>query len=97
MYYSGNKVIDNLIKEMHLKINSHSDIVFEWVPYNQLENIKEISRGDIATVYLAIWKDGPLEYDEYNEYEYVRESSKEVVLRSLHDSQNITDKSLNEV
>ena len=62
VYYSGNKEIDNLIQEMQLKRNSHDDIVFEWVPYNQLDNIEEISKGDFATVHSAIWKDGPLVY-----------------------------------
>src|ERR1051325_5094553 len=93
VYYSGNKVIDNLIKKMHLKINSHSDIVFEWIPYNQLENIKEISKGDIATIYSAIWKDGPL---YYNKKEHTRKSDIKVSLKCIHDSQNITDEFLNE-
>ena len=45
---------------MQLKIDSLSDIVFEWIPYDQFSDIKEIGRGGFATVYSAIWKDGPL-------------------------------------
>ena len=42
----GNEKIDCFIQEMHLKIDSARDIVFEWIPYNQLSDIKEIgSRG----------------------------------------------------
>ena len=48
---------------MQLKIKKRSDIVFEWIPYNKFDNIEEISKGDFATVYSAIWKDGPLCYD----------------------------------
>ena len=63
---------------MHLRIKDHNDIVFEWVPYNQLENIKEISKGDIATIYSAIWKDGPLYYDD-NKMEYLRKPNKKLL------------------
>ena len=52
-----------------LKINHYNDIIFEWIPYNQFSDIKEIGIGGFATVYSAIWKDGPLKYDEDN-YEY---------------------------
>src|SRR5687767_5666632 len=62
---SGNRKIDNLIQEMQLKITDRNDILFEWVPYNQFDDIKEISKGNIATIYSAIWKDGPLiSYDD---------------------------------
>ena len=66
-----------------------------WVPYNQFSSIKEIGRG-FTTVYLAIWKDGPLNYDKDNE-EYTRKSNYKVALKCLHNSQNITNKFLNEV
>src|SRR5688572_4536827 len=68
---SGNEKIDELIQEMQLKIKLYNNIVFEWIPYNQFRNIKEIG-SDFATVYSAIWNDGPLEYDHsyisYNEF-----------------------------
>jgi serine/threonine protein kinase len=95
MYCSGNKKIDNLTKEMQLKRRSHNDMVFEWIPYNQFNNIKQINKGDFSTIHSAIWKDGPL---QYYEEEYIRESSdKEVVLKCLHNSQNNTNKFLDEV
>ena len=75
---------------MQLKIDKYNDIVFEWIPYNQFSNIKEIGRGGFATVYSAIWKDGPLRYNSDNE-EYIRNSSKKVALKCLHKSQNITN------
>ena len=92
---SGNEKIDNLIQEMQLKINSRYDIIFEWIPYNQFDNIEEISKGDYATIYSATWKNGPL-YNDY--YEYIRKSYKKVSLKFLHQkSQNITNEFLNEV
>src|SRR5205823_13448780 len=65
---SGNENIDNFIQEMQLKIDSFDDIVFEWITYNQFSDIKEIGRGGFATVYSAIWKNGPLEFDKYERY-----------------------------
>jgi serine/threonine protein kinase len=94
--YSGNEVVDRLIQEMQLKINSNDDIVFEWVPYSQFDNIKEVGKGGFAKVYSAIWKNGPLYYDN-DKYEYTRNQNKKVALKCLNDSQNISNKFLNEV
>src|SRR4051794_31422447 len=68
---SGNEKIDELIQDMQLKTSKANDILFEWIPYNQFSNIKEIGRGGFATVYSAIWKDGPLRYD-YTQKDYIR-------------------------
>ena len=81
---------------MQLKINSKKDIIFEWIPYNQFDNIEEINKGDFATVYSAIWKDGPLYYNDYKE-EYSRKLDKKVALKCLHNSQSISSEFLNEV
>src|SRR4051794_811282 len=93
---SGNEKIDELIQEMQLKIERPGGIVFEWIPYNQFSDIEEIGRGGFATVYSAIWKDGPLKYTKVNE-EYTRKPNKKVALKCLHNSQNITNEFLNEV
>ena len=95
MWTSGNKKIDDFIQEMQLKIHEYDDIVFEWIPYNQLNDIKEIGKDDSASVYSAIWKDGPLYYDEDSK-KYTRKSNRSVALRCLHNSQN-TNECLNEV
>ncbi|CAB5380279.1 unnamed protein product [Rhizophagus irregularis] len=91
---SKNERIDNFIQKMQLKISNYDDIIVEWIPYNQLNSIKEIGKGGFATVYFAIWKDGPLKY----EMELKRTTpNKEVALKCLHNSQNITNEFLNEV
>src|SRR5438128_1812059 len=59
---SGNEQLDDFIQKKQLKIN-YSDIIFEWIPYNQFNDIKEIGKGGTAIVYSAIWKDGPLRYN----------------------------------
>src|ERR1043165_2605334 len=70
---SGNERIDKFVQEMQLKIDNQWDIVFEWIPYNRFSDIKEIVKSDFATVYSAIWKDGPLNYNQNTET-YVRTS-----------------------
>src|SRR5581483_317461 len=113
VYFSGNKKIDNFIQEMQLKRKSHNDIMFEWISYNQFSNIEEMCSGDYATIYSAIWKNGPL-YPLYfdkkkNAYgfgllyydrfyeKYKRESDKQVGLICMHNSQNITNEFLDKV
>jgi serine/threonine protein kinase len=81
---------------MRLKINSHLNIIFEWIPYNQFNYIKEIGKGGFATVYSAIWKDGPLKYD-VNEEMCTRVPNKKVALKCLNNSQNMIDEFFNEV
>ena len=75
---------------MHLKIKDYKDVVFEWIPYNQLNDIKEINKGDFATIYSAIWNNGPLYYDSYFN-KYARQPDKKVVLKCIHNSQNIVN------
>ncbi|UZO16993.1 uncharacterized protein OCT59_008359 [Rhizophagus irregularis] len=93
---SGNENIDVFIQEMQLKINHHSDIMFEWIPYNQFVNIKEIGKGGFAMVHSANWKNGPLEYNAANKA-YKRNPNRVIALKCLHNSQNISNKFLNEV
>ncbi|CAB5367019.1 unnamed protein product [Rhizophagus irregularis] len=95
MWTSGNEKIDDFIQEKQLKINSHEDIVLEWIPYNQFNEIKEISKNGLITVYSAIWEDGPL-YKEYRWSDYTRDSHKEVALKFLHNSQESIDSLINE-
>ena len=83
---------------MQLKTDNPQDIVFEWIPYNQFSDIKEIGRGDFTTVNFAIWKDGPLKYDKDTAEKYVRSTPNyKIALKCLHNSQNITNEFLNEV
>ena len=89
---SGNEIIDDIIQERQLRINHPTHGMTEWIPYNQFSNIVEIRKSDVATVYSAIWKDGPLKYDLYKK-EWTRNSDEDVDLYS----RNITSEFLNEV
>ncbi|RIB13981.1 kinase-like domain-containing protein [Gigaspora rosea] len=84
---SGNKDIDDCIKEFQLKATNYKDVI-EWIPFNRLDNIQKI--GDRFS---AIWLDGTRAacVDEYGyKYEYTRSRilSPKVELKILDDSQN---------
>jgi hypothetical protein len=91
---SGNENIDNFIQEMQLNIYYDNDIIVEWIPYDQFNNIKKINKDDFAIVYSAIWKDGPL---DDNKKKKKRINNKKVALKCLYDSPNSIDEFLNEV
>ncbi|GBB88180.1 hypothetical protein RclHR1_14700002 [Rhizophagus clarus] len=92
---SGNEKIDELIQEMQSRIDTYKDIIFDWIPYNRLNIIKETNKGSFIT-YIAIWIDGPLNYDMFKE-RYVSEGDKQVALRSLYDSHKNINEFLDEI
>ncbi|RGB38873.1 kinase-like domain-containing protein [Rhizophagus diaphanus] len=96
IWTSGNEKIDDFIQEIQFKTNN-PDIVFEWIPYNQFNEIKETGKNDLMTAYSAIWKDGPL-YVKNEQRDHSRDSNKEVALKCLHNnSQNPFGSLINEV
>ncbi|GBC48564.1 kinase-like domain-containing protein [Rhizophagus irregularis DAOM 181602=DAOM 197198] len=92
---SGNEKIDDFIQERQLKVNNYDDVVFEWIPYNQFNKIKETSKDGLITVYSAMWKDGPL-YKKNRVSNYTRDSNKKVALKCLHNLQESVDSLINE-
>ncbi|PKY32978.1 hypothetical protein RhiirB3_451553 [Rhizophagus irregularis] len=92
----GNEKIDSLIQRKQLEINNCHDFIIEWISYDKFDDIKELEKDEFSTIYSAIWKDGPLQYDE-NECEYSRKQSTKVNLKLYSNSQNITNEFLNEV
>ncbi|POG69182.1 hypothetical protein GLOIN_2v192254 [Rhizophagus irregularis DAOM 181602=DAOM 197198] len=93
---SGNEKIDDFILERQLKISNYDDIVLEWIPYNQFNEIKETGKNNLIKVYSATWKDGPL-YKKNRQSNYTRNSNKEVALKCLHNSQVFIDSLINKV
>ncbi|RGB28380.1 kinase-like domain-containing protein [Rhizophagus diaphanus] len=96
-----NKKISDLIQVIKLNIDHDvrkHDIMFEWISYDQFNDIKEIGKGGFSTVYSAIWKDGLLSYGfKYIKSEWKRESNTKVALKCLNNSQNFLDEFINEV
>jgi hypothetical protein len=94
---SRNGIIDNFIQEMQLKIDDNNDIVFEWIPYNQFNEIKEIEKNNHIAIYSAIWKNGPLYKKDNQSENYMRDTNKKVALKFLQNSQNSVESLINEV
>jgi hypothetical protein len=93
---SKNEQIDKLIQEKQLSINNVYDTIFEWIPYDQFNDIKKSSNAAYSTK----WKDGPLLYNNsfYTSNKYTRNfANKAVILKYLVNSPNITYEFLNEV
>ena len=92
---SGNETLDELIKSTQLKaIRYHYNNHLQWIPYNDLTNIEKIGEGEFATISKATWLNG---YKSVN-YKNERTScDRAVALKKPHNSQNISDKYLNEV
>ncbi|GES95361.1 kinase-like domain-containing protein [Rhizophagus clarus] len=84
---SGNEKIDYFIRKTQLKINNENPNVFEWIPFNELIEIKEIGDNCLTT---AIWKKGPLNYNTH-EKKWMRASYRKVCLKYMYYFQNITD------
>ncbi|GBB91161.1 hypothetical protein RclHR1_01830020 [Rhizophagus clarus] len=85
-----NDKINGFIKEMILKTDLNSGEVFEWIPYDQFDDIKEIGKGGFSTVYSAVWKDALLHYGS-------DDSDLKVTLKCIHNSRNFPDKFINKV
>ncbi|GBC01690.1 hypothetical protein RclHR1_00430007 [Rhizophagus clarus] len=95
-----NDKINGLIQEMRLNIqNSEESMIFEWIPYDQFNDIEEISKGDFFTDYSAIWEDGLLCFNDNGRRGGVwkRRSNTRVTLKCMHNSQNFLDNLINEV
>src|SRR5947209_14686260 len=62
IWTSGNDDVDNLIRECQIG-TFIPDKIIEWIPYNQLQNIKYLTKGGCSEIYTATWIGGP-----YNEW-----------------------------
>ncbi|POG76769.1 hypothetical protein GLOIN_2v862001 [Rhizophagus irregularis DAOM 181602=DAOM 197198] len=99
--WNGNEKVDNLIRDIRSEAVEYFDEVkisevFEWIPYNNFDDIREIGKGGFASVYSAIWKDGPL-FHKRKKDKLSRAPDKKVALKCLCNSQFLTDEFLNKV
>ncbi|PKC51838.1 kinase-like protein, partial [Rhizophagus irregularis] len=60
---SGNNEIDNLIRNCQLETLMPNKII-EWIPYNNLKNIKYLTKGGCSKIYTANWIGGG--YEEWD-------------------------------
>jgi len=90
---SGHEFIDDLIKVTQLNAKSEIEYV-EWIPYNEFKNINQIGIGGFDTVFSAVWESGPLTMFCG---EFTRSGQRNVAIKSLGHSPNITQEFLQEL
>jgi hypothetical protein len=100
---SGNNEVDEFIQKAQLKAKHFKEIL-EWIEYDRFENVEYLAKGGFGTIYKAIWKDGYITNWNSKNNQWKRrkdwvESYKNfpVVLKCLHNSQEITSDFLREV
>ena len=100
---SGNHEVDKFIQKTQLKAENHREIL-EWIEYDRFENIEYLTKGGFGTIYKAIWKDGWIKSWDFENNKWKREKTYgetyenfPVVLKCLHNSQDVTSDFLREV
>ncbi|GBB97328.1 hypothetical protein RclHR1_02970003 [Rhizophagus clarus] len=100
---SGNNEVDEFIQKSQLKAKISNEIL-EWIEYDRFEKVEYLAEGGFGTIYKAIWKDGYIiSWDsENNQWKRSKTWCEEyekypVVLKCLHNSQDITAEFLREI
>ncbi len=58
------------------------DLIVEWIPYNNLQNIKYLTKGGCSEIYAAVWIDGKyIEWDPKVQ-QLKRSGSHKVILKN---------------
>ena len=93
---SGNNDIDNLIQECQIKTFVPYWTV-EWIPYNNLQNIKYLTKGGFSEIYTADWIDGCfIEWDSEKQ-QLKRFGDQQVILKRLENVESANQSWFEEV
>ena len=93
---SENDDIDNLIQNCQIETIS-PDVIVEWIPYNNLENIKYLTKGGCSEIYIADWIDGRYIKWDNQEKQVKRNGMQEVILKKLENVESANRNWLDEV
>ncbi|RIA86296.1 kinase-like domain-containing protein [Glomus cerebriforme] len=93
---SGNQDIDKLIQQSQLNAVSCGKFL-EWIPFENFKNVKYIASGGFGKIYSANWPEGYIYYWNIENQEWKRNSNRNVALKSLDNSSNISAEFLNEI
>ncbi|CAB5383687.1 unnamed protein product [Rhizophagus irregularis] len=99
----GNNEVDKFIQKVQLKAKDYREVI-EWIEYDRFENVEYLAKGGFGTIYKAIWKDGWIESWDFENNKWIRSKhycreykNFPVVLKCLHNSQDITSDFLREI
>ncbi|POG73958.1 kinase-like domain-containing protein [Rhizophagus irregularis DAOM 181602=DAOM 197198] len=84
---SGNNDIDNLIQKCQSEALMPNKVV-EWIPYNNLINIKYLTKGGFSEIYTANWIGGKYKEWNSNEQQLERIGTLAVILKKLENVEN---------
>jgi hypothetical protein len=79
---SGNNDIDNLIKKCQMEASA-PDVIVEWIPYDNFQNIKYLTKGGFSEIYTADWTNGFYEVWDNKENQLKRLGMRAVALKTL--------------
>src|SRR6266496_1882629 len=93
---SGNDDIDNLIQKCQMETTRPNRIV-EWIPYNNLENIKYLTKGGFSEIYTASWIDGTYTEWDSKKQQLIRFGDQAVILKRLENVESANQSWFEEV
>ncbi|GES94826.1 kinase-like domain-containing protein [Rhizophagus clarus] len=70
---------------------------FEWIPYNDLKDIKYLTKGGFSEIYTAVWVDGGYEEWDSKEQKLKRVRGQCAILKELKNVENANQKWFEEV
>src|SRR5215210_6607203 len=77
--------------------NTHANKVVEWIPYDNLQNIKYLTKGGCSEIYTADWINGRYEEWDSKEQQLERTGTGSVVLKRLENVGNADQRWFGEV
>jgi hypothetical protein len=84
---SGNNDIDNLIQQCQMKTSAPYKII-EWISYNNLKNIKFLTKGGCSEIYTAYRINGAYNKWDLKEKQLKRLGGQKVILKKLENVEN---------
>ncbi|CAG8515328.1 2727_t:CDS:2, partial [Acaulospora colombiana] len=93
---SENKIIDQAIRQSQINLPLPRYLI-EWIPFDDLDDIKYKASGGCAVIYTAIWKKGVALSFDNEKKEFVRSNEGVVALKKLLNSQHADEKFLEEL
>ncbi|RIA89514.1 kinase-like domain-containing protein [Glomus cerebriforme] len=84
---SGNDDIDNLIRKCQME-TLRPDMIVEWIPYNNFQNIKYLTKGGYSEIYTADWIDGGYYRWDFEEQQLKRFGGQKVIIKRLENVEN---------
>jgi len=68
------------------------NMIVEWIPYNNLQNVKYLTKGGCSEIYTANWIDEGYEEWDTKEQQLERVETEYVVLKVLENVENALQK-----